>query len=83
MRRPTGKWPRRRVLSPPAYGLIKGGLVLSCALLAASLALVLHAGPLSAHNVHIHRLAADLYRAPLGVLLLTHLGALLVEERLS
>ncbi len=73
--------PRR--LSRPAYYLIKGGLMLSCLILAAALALSVHTGPLSAHNVHTHRLIADLYRAPQGILLVSSLGALIVEDRLQ
>ena len=72
--------PGRR-LSRPAYLLIRYGLIFSCLILAAALLLAVYTGPLTAHNVHIHRLIADLYRTPQAVLLVTHLGALTLEDR--
>lgn len=77
------KPPRRRELSAPARGLLKLGVMLSCLILAFALLLSVYTGELNAHNVHTHRLIADLYRLPQGILLVTHLGALLVEDRLS
>ncbi len=72
-----------RSISWPARLLIEGGLILSAVLLAGALLLAVYTGPLTAHNVHIHRLIADLYRTPQSVLLVTHLGALILEDRLG
>ncbi len=74
---------KHRRLSGPAYLMIKAGLLFSAALLAAALLLAVYTGPLTAHNVHIHRFIADLYRLPQSVLLVTHLGALILEDRLG
>lgn len=78
----------RRLLSgkniaPPARWLMRTSLALSCALLALSLVLAVWAGPLTARNVHILRLSADLYRAPQGVLLVAFLGALIVDAKMK
>ena len=62
---------------------MRASLMLSCALLAASLLLAVYAGPLTAYNVHILKLSADLYRAPQGVLLVASLGALIVDSKLK
>ncbi len=74
--------PGRR-LSRPAYLLIRYGLIASCLILAGALLLSVYTGPLTAHNVHTHRLIADLYRTPLGILLTVYLGALIIEDRLQ
>ncbi len=74
---------KRRRISRPAYLLIKAGLIFSAVLLAADLLLAVYTGPLTAHNVHTHRFLADLYRTPQAVLLITHLGALILEDRLA
>lgn len=66
-------------ISPPALFLMRLALRLSCAILALALLVQVRAGPLTAGNVYIHRLAADLYRAPLGVLLAAFVGALIVD----
>lgn len=78
----------RRLLSgknitPPARWLMRTSLALSCVLLALSLVLAVWAGPLTARNVHILRLSADLYRAPQGVLLVAFLGALIVDAKMK
>ncbi len=65
--------------SPPALFILRLGLALSCVILAIALLVLVYAGPMTARNVHIHRLIADLYRAPQGVLLVTFIGALIVE----
>ena len=59
--------------------MIRGSVLLSCALLALSLLIEVWAGPMTARNVHMYRLAADLYRAPQGVLLAGFVGALIVD----
>lgn len=69
-------------ISKPAKTLMRFSLILSCALLAASLLLAVYAGPLTAHSVTLHRLSADLYRAPQGVLLVAFLGALIVDSKM-
>lgn len=69
-------------ISRPAKRLIRFSLVVSCLLLTASLLLAVYAGPLTAHNVELLRLSADLYRAPQGVLLVAFLGALIVDAKL-
>ncbi len=70
-------------ISQPARRLLRGCLALSCVLLALSLVLAVWAGPLTARNVHILRLSADLYRAPQGVLLVASLGALIVDAKMK
>lgn len=70
-------------ISAPALAMVRASLLVSCALLAASLLVEVYAGPMTAHNVHIHRLSADLYRAPQGVLLVAFLGALIVDFKLK
>ena len=75
--------PRRRELSRPARSILELGAILSCLILAAALLMSVYTGGLNAHSVHTHRLIADLYRLPQGILLVTFLGALLVEDRLS
>ena len=67
-------------ISRPALLIIRGSVMLSCALLALSLLMEVWAGPMTARNVHIYRLAADLYRAPQGVLLAGFVGALIVDS---
>ncbi len=66
-------------ISRPALLMIRGSVLLSCALLALSLLIEVWAGPMTARNVHMYRLAADLYRAPQGVLLAGFVGALIVD----
>ncbi len=73
--------PKRRRLSPPAEFILRLGLTLSALMLAAALLLAVWAGPLDPRNIHIHRLAADLYRTPQSVLLVCALGALIAEDR--
>lgn len=70
-------------ISKPAKFLIRLSLVVSCALLVSSLLLAVYAGPLTARNVHILRLSADLYRAPQGILLVGFLGALIVDSKMK
>ncbi len=67
----------------PAYILIKCSLVLSCFLLAVSLCIGVYAGELTADNVRWFRLYADLYRAPLGLMTLASLGALVINDALN
>lgn len=66
-------------ISGPALTLIRFSLILSCALLVLSLLTEVWAGPLTARNVYIHRLAADLYRAPQGVLIAASVGSLVID----
>lgn len=70
-------------ISKPARTIVRLSLILSCLLLTASLLLAVYAGPLTAYNVELHRLSADLYRAPQGVLLVSFLGALIVDSRMK
>lgn len=70
-------------ISKPARTIMRLSLILSCLLLTASLLLAVYAGPLTAYSVELHRLSADLYRAPQGVLLVSFLGALIVDSRLK
>lgn len=67
-------------ISKPALLIIRGSVILSCVLLALSLLMEVWAGPMTARNIHIFRLAADLYRAPQGVLLAGFVGALIVDS---
>lgn len=70
-------------ISKSALSLIRYSLILSCALLVLSLLLTVWAGPLTARNIYIHRLAADLYRAPQGVLLAAFVGALIIDTAIK
>ena len=66
-------------ISGPALFVIRLSMKISCAVLVLSLLTHISAGPMTAENVYIYRLAADLYRAPLGVLLTAFLGALIID----
>ncbi len=67
-------------ISPPAKALLRYALALSALLLAASLLITVYAGDLNAHSARLLRLAADIYRAPLGVIFLSGLGALYIDD---
>ncbi len=71
-----------RGVSPEARRMVRWSLALSCAILALALLYGVYIGPLNAGNVQSHRLLADLYRAPQGVLLVSSLGALIVDSSL-
>ena len=60
--------------------IIKFGLSLSCLLLAASLLVGVYAGELTSRTYELHYLYSELYRTPLGILLLSSLGALIINE---
>ena len=66
--------------APAARLILKIALALSCIILSASLLVAVYAGPLTAHTYELHYLYSELYRAPLGVLLLSSFGALLANE---
>ncbi len=66
-------------VSRPAVLLIRAGLALSCALLALSLLTAVYAGEITARNIRLFFLYVSLYKAPLGVLFLTTLGALFID----
>lgn len=83
MRKKLRRFLSGKNISPPARWLMRVSLALSCALLALSLVLAVWAGPLTARNVHILKLSADLYRAPQGVLLVAFLGALIVDAKMK
>ncbi len=70
------RWDR---VSRPALLLIRGGLALSCVLLALSLLTAVYAGEITARNIRLFFLYVSLYKAPLGVLFLTTLGALCID----
>lgn len=72
--------PSRERLTKPAYLLIRLGMTLSCLILAGCLLYGVYIGELNAHSVALHRLLADIYRLPLGILPVTALGALIAED---
>ncbi len=66
--------------SAPAYFILRCGLVLSCLMLAASLLIAVYIGPPGLHNHTTYSLVAQLYREPQSVILVTSLGALIVDR---
>lgn len=69
-----------RGVSPTARALVRGSLAVSCVILAAALLYGVYIGDFSPRDILRHRLLADLYRAPQGVLLVSSLGALIVDS---
>lgn len=67
-------------ISEPAYQLMRGALIFSVALLVVSLVITLYAGDLTARNVGVLRLAAEIYRAPLGVIIIAAVGAVYIDD---
>ncbi len=66
-------------VSRPARLLLKGTLALSCALLAAALLTAVYAGDVTARSIRLFYMTVSLYKAPLGLLLLASLGALVID----
>ncbi len=68
-------------ISRPSYIVIKASFILSAAILASALCLGVYIGELTVFNVQMFRLIADLYRAPLGIMIVSMIGTALIEER--
>lgn len=68
-------------LSYPSYIILKVSFVLSAAILTVTLCHGVYTGELTVFNVRAFRLGADLYRAPLGIMMFGTVGAALIEER--
>ena len=66
--------------SKTALLIIRSGLALSCLLLSFSLLVGVYAGAFTSRTYELHYLYSELYRTPLGILLITFLGALIVNE---
>ncbi len=65
--------------SPPAYLILRLGLILSCLMLASSLLIAVYIGPPGLHNRAAYSLMAQLYREPQSVLLVSSVGALILD----
>ncbi len=80
-RRIKEKLYRSRRLCWAALTVIRAGLIVSCLLLSVSLLVAVAAGELTSTTYELHYLYSELYRAPLGVLIISSLGALVFEDR--
>ncbi|MGE4484421.1 MAG: hypothetical protein AB7C97_04795 [Oscillospiraceae bacterium] len=68
-------------MSMPAYLIIKWGLIISCLMLTAALAIMLAAGETSAHTYNLYRIAKELYSFPAAILLVVAIASVCIEER--
>ena len=67
-------------LSEEAFGMVRGTLCVSCAMLFCSVILLLHIGELAPRTYAFYRLAAELETASGGFLLLGNAGAFVLER---
>ena len=67
-------------LSEEAFGMVRGTLCVSCAMLFCSVMVLLHIGELDPRTYALYRLAAELETASGGFLLLGNAAALVLEN---
>ena len=66
-----------------AYFLIRCSVILTAALLACSLIVIVAAGKFSTDTYKLYLLAEELYRLPQGILLIAAVGSVIFEEKLA
>ena len=66
-------------LHPVSRGLVKWSLIVSCVFLAASLIVEVWSGEFTARTYAAHYLAAELYRIPQGILLVSFIAAAVIS----
>lgn len=67
-------------ICPLAIRIIKIGLLVSCLLLSFSLLIEVRSGPFTARTYADHYLSAELYRLPLGILLLSFIASAIIND---
>jgi len=74
-------WKRLREMGEATYTILRGGLLVSCALLVCSLTLTLTAGPLTFDTYYIHAVANAMRDMAPGILFIAVVGSACVESR--
>ena len=72
-------------MSEPAYGVLRGTLMLSCALLLCAVLILLRIGGVTVHTYtyELYLCALELVRSPVAMLLTAFVAVVGIEERLS
>ena len=68
-------------MSPQAFSVLRGGLLVACTLLACSLIIRAFAGPLSASTYILHKYSQTLSELPFIVLFEAVFGSAIIEEQ--
>ena len=71
---------RMLVMCEPAYMLLRGAMLLSCALLFCSLMILISIGQPTYHTYELYLCAKEMSTAPAALLLLASIGTVCIEE---
>lgn len=73
---------RVSMMSPLAYSILKGGLLLACTLLFCSIVIKLAAGPLTSSTYRLHMYSQTLRELPPVILFEVIFGSAFIEEQI-
>ncbi|HHU23271.1 MAG TPA: hypothetical protein GXZ52_07675 [Clostridiales bacterium] len=65
----------------PAWGALKGTLMLCCAMVFCAFIILVEIGPVSIDTYHLYLYAKELATAPAGLLLIAAIGTVCIEEQ--